>query len=116
AVLRDPWAARDAYVRVLIGAQTADDFAAEHLLPGAHRVTAFTLLEAQRHAMAMYTSCGWFFHDLAGLETVQVLRYAARTIDLLNELGESPPVADFLEMLAKAESNDPNQGDGRRVW
>ena len=56
------------------------------------RVVAFTLLEAQRQAMLMYTSCGWFFHDLAGLETVQVLRYAARAIDLLEEVGETPPV------------------------
>ncbi|MDQ1395189.1 MAG: hypothetical protein QOG64_448, partial [Acidimicrobiaceae bacterium] len=83
---------------------------------GADPVVALTLLEAQRHAMAMYTSCGWFFNDLAGLETVQVLRYAARTIDLLNEIGETMPVADFLEILAKAESNDPAQGDGRRIW
>jgi len=49
------------------------------------------LLEAQRNAMLMYTSCGWFFYDLAGLETVQVLRYAARVCDLLAEAGEPSP-------------------------
>jgi hypothetical protein len=114
AVLRDPWAARDDYVRVLIGAATADDFAAAHLTGDA--VEAFTLLEAQRHAMAMYTSCGWFFNDLAGLETVQVLRYAARLVDLLVELGEPSPEPDFLEVLAKAESNRPEEGNGRDVW
>ena len=113
-VLRDPWAARDDYVRVLIDAVTREEFAAAHVV--GDEVEAFTLLEAQRHAMAMYTSCGWFFNDLAGLETVQVLRYAARVVDLLVELGEPSPEDAFLEVLAKAESNRPEEGNGRDVW
>ena len=113
-LLRDPWAARDAYIEVLLGACTKDDFAAEHVV--GDRVDAFTLLEALRGAMAMYTSCGWFFHDLAGLETVQVLRYAARVIDLLEELGERPPTDRFLAVLATARSNRPEEGDGAQVW
>jgi hypothetical protein len=108
----DPWTVRDAYVEVLVGAQSADDFAARWI--GGDRVVAFALLEAQRQAMLMYTSCGWFFHDLAGLETVQVLRYAARAIDLLAEVGETPPASEFLATLEKAESH--RHGDGRRVW
>ena len=108
----DPWTVRDAYVEVLVGAQSPDEFAARWI--GGDRVVAFTLLEAQRQAMLMYTSCGWFFHDLAGLETVQVLRYAARAIDLLAEVGETPPVSEFLATLEKAESH--RHGDGRRVW
>jgi hypothetical protein len=64
----------------------------------------------------MYTSCGWFFNDLAGLETVQVLRYAARVIDLLAELGEDPGEEAFLAGLAAAESNVADEGDGRRIW
>jgi hypothetical protein len=111
-VLKDPWAARDAYVSVLNGAQTADDFLAQH----AHgdRIAALTLLESQRFAMAMYTSCGWFFNDLAGLETVQVLRYAARVIDHLRDLGEDPGEEAFLDVLAQAQSN--TGADGRQVW
>ncbi len=108
----DPWTVRDAYVEVLVGAQSADEFAARWI--DGDRVVAFTLLEAQRQAMLMYTSCGWFFHDLAGLETVQVLRYAARAIDLLEEVGETPPVSEFLATLEKAESH--RHGDGQRVW
>ncbi|MDQ3946388.1 MAG: DUF3536 domain-containing protein, partial [Actinomycetota bacterium] len=108
----DPWAVRDAYVEVLVGARTPDEFAARWV--DGDRTVAFTLLEAQRQAMLMYTSCGWFFHDLAGLETVQVLRYAARAIDLLAEVGETLPVAEFLATLEKAESH--RHGDGRRVW
>ena len=116
AVLRDPWAARDAYIEVLLGEWTLDDFAHEHVVGDADVVDALTLLEQQRHAMLMYTSCGWFFWDLAGLETVQILRYAARAMDLLAELGETPPLDAFLDVLAKAESNQPGEGNGRDVW
>ncbi len=114
SLMHDPWAARDAYIGVLLGACTPDAFAAEHV--SGDRVNAFTLLEALRSGMAMYTSCGWFFHDLAGLETVQVLRYAARVMDLLEELGEKPPVEDFLVVLATAHSNRSDEGDGAEVW
>jgi alpha-amylase/alpha-mannosidase (GH57 family) len=119
-MLADPWAARDAYGEVVVGARTVDDFAAEHVKgEGADRrllVDALTLLEQQRHALLMYTSCAWFFWDLAGLETVQCLRYAARGLDLLAELGEEPPVAAFLDVLATAQSNVPEEGDGRDIW
>jgi len=110
----DPWAARDAYVDVLVGAVSREDFAARWVAPGANPVLAFTLLEAQRNAMLMYTSCGWFFYDLAGLETVQVLRYAARVCDLLVEAGEPSPEPTLLGALREAHSFD--QGDGRRIW
>jgi hypothetical protein len=124
-VLRDPWAARDAYVGVLLGATTPEEFLAEHAVveagsgPGATpdtAVEALTLLECQRHALLMYTSCGWFFNDLAGIETTQVMRYAARCLDLLAELGEDPPGAAVLDELARAQSNDPGEGDGRAIW
>ena len=64
----------------------------------------------------MYTSCGWFFNDLAGIETVQVLRYAARLIDLLEELGEQPAVDAFLDVLGQARSNRPEEGTGVDIW
>ena len=113
-VLRDPWAARDEYLGVILGTVARDDFAADHVV--GDPVVAFTLLEAQRHAMAMYTSCAWFFNDLAGLETVQILRYAARVVELVRELGEDPREEAFLEILAKAESNVPEEATGREVW
>ncbi|MEJ7765280.1 MAG: DUF3536 domain-containing protein [Acidimicrobiales bacterium] len=114
SLLRDPWAARDAYIELLLGACTRDTFAEGHVV--GDPVDALTLLEALRAGMAMYTSCGWFFHDLAGLETVQVLRYAARVIDFLEELGERAPVDGILAVLATARSNRPEEGDGTQVW
>jgi hypothetical protein len=119
AVLRDPWAARDAYVDLVLGATTWEAFAAEHVVdPGDEGavVTALTLLESQRHALLMYASCAWFFNDLAGIETVQSMRYAACCCDLLADLGEPGPVDAVLATLAEARSNDPAEGDGREIW
>ena len=113
-VLGDAWAARDAYLPVVLGAVGRDRFVADHVT--GDPVEAFTLLEAQRASMAMYTSCGWFFNDLAGLETVQVLRYAARAMDLLADLGEDAGTEDFLDVLDQAESNVAEEGTGRDVW
>jgi alpha-amylase/alpha-mannosidase (GH57 family) len=113
-LLRDPWVARDDYLDLLLGARRWDDFAAEHIVGDGHR--AGVLLDAQRNALLMYTSCGWFFNDLAGIETVQILRYAARAVDLYEQLGEKPPVEAVLDILAQARSNDPAAGDGRQIW
>jgi alpha-amylase/alpha-mannosidase (GH57 family) len=113
-LLRDPWLARDAYGDVVVGARGWDDFAAQFVADDA--AAARTLLEAQRYGLLMYTSCGWFFNDLAGIETVQILRYAARSMDLYRELGEEPPVEAFLHDLGRARSNDPAAGDGRQIW
>ena len=115
-VLRDPWMARDAYVDVVVDPGALEAFAARHVRRRRDRTVALTLLEAQRHAMLMYTSCGWFFDDISGLEAVQVLRYAARCIDLLREAGDDPPEEAFLDCLDRAVSNDPDQGTGRDVW
>lgn len=113
-VLRDPWRARDDYIGIVLGTRSVDDFAEEHVT--GDLAEALTLLEQQRHAMLMYTSCGWFFWDLAGIETVQVLRYAARALDLLAELDEKPPFDAVLTILDRARSNQPGAGTGRDVW
>jgi hypothetical protein len=116
ALFVDPWEARDAYVLPLLDRAALPAFLEAHLRPGADRVAALTMLEAERHAMLMFTSCGWFFADLAGIETQQVLRYAARCIELLEQVGDNPPTEAFLDVLATAHSNVHDQGNGRDVW
>jgi hypothetical protein len=66
--------------------------------------------------MLMYTSCGWFFDDLSGLETIQVIQYAGRVVQLAQELFGDDTEQRFLELLEKAKSNIPDQGDGRRIY
>ncbi len=118
-LLRDPWAARDAYVDVVLDPATTDSFidaqTARPLGPD-ERIEVLRLLEMERHRLLAATSCGWYFADLAGLETVQVMRYAARAIELAENLGESGVEAAFLDRIAEAQSNDPALGNGRSVY
>jgi alpha-amylase/alpha-mannosidase (GH57 family) len=118
-LFRDAWLARDRYVDLLLGARDREDFFREHAarpLDDVSRTRALTLLEMQRAALMMFTSCGWFFNDIAGVEPVQNLRYAARALDLLGEIGAETPRARFLELLAEAESNEPAYGNGADIF
>ena len=58
--------------------------------------------------LLMYTSCGWFFNDISGIETIQVLKYAARAIDLMEQLNLPSAREVFLEILSAAKSNRPS--------
>ena len=80
------------------------------------QITALRMLEAQRHAMLMYTSCGWFFDELSGLETVQVIQYAARAVQLARDLWNEDLETGFVERLALAKSNIPENADGRVIY
>ncbi|QBI18210.1 DUF3536 domain-containing protein [Egibacter rhizosphaerae] len=118
-LLRDPWVARDAYIDVLTGAQSPLSFLQQHGrrgLAGNRQPDVWTLLEAGRHAMGMYTSCGWFFADIGGLEATYVMRFAARVLDLLDEAGAPAPREAVLERLAEARSNQPDLGSGADIW
>jgi hypothetical protein len=120
-VFRDPWAARDAYIAVLLERTPVarDRFLAAHglhKLDAEERVRALSLMEMARHAMLMYTSCGWFFDDLSGLETVQCIQYAARVAELIEEVGGTPVEPELIDRLSAASSNLAEAGDGRRVW
>src|SRR2546430_764800 len=119
ALFDDPWAARDAYGTVVGGASAGlAQFVAQRLRPGADRTAeqrARELLELERNALRMFTSCGWFFDDIAGIETIQILRYAARAIELAG--ADAPRLeAGVLERLARAHSNEPGEGTGRDVY
>ena len=121
AILRDPWLARDQYVEVVLDAdrRNASAFVARHALrdPTAEeRVKALRLLEMQRQAMLMYTSCGWFFSEVSGLETVQILKYAARALQLAREAAGADLETPFKEALELASSNIPERENARRVY
>ena len=118
-LLADPWAARDEWVQVVIGAETAADLVGRHQsrpLDDEQRAAAERLLKMQERALAMYTSCGWFFNDIGGIETVQVLTYAAAVVELLKDLDQSVPEQDFIATLEQAKSNDPEIGTGADVF
>jgi alpha-amylase/alpha-mannosidase (GH57 family) len=118
-LFRDPWRTRDDYVQLLLGARDRRQFLHEHAartLDDAGESRALMLLEMQRAALMMFTSCGWFFNDISGIETLQILKYAARVLDLLNDLDARPPREEFLELLAEAESNERARGNGADIF
>ncbi len=123
-LLKDLWAARDAYIDVVLDRRRAcvDQFFATHgthTLDPAERVAALELLELERHTQLMYTSCGWFFDEISGIETVQVIAYAGRVLQLAAKLFGADGVAleaDFLAVLQRAKSNVPEQRDGAEIY
>src|SRR5436309_3195851 len=120
-LLRDPWLARDEFIEVILDPErkNAAAFVARHAardLGALERIKALQLLEMQRQAMLMYTSCGWFFAEVSGLETVQILKYAARALQLAREACGAELEASFKASLEQAPSNIPERGDARRVY
>ncbi|HUC97733.1 MAG TPA: DUF3536 domain-containing protein, partial [Candidatus Polarisedimenticolaceae bacterium] len=118
--LKDPWSARNDYITVVHNRapEIVDGFFSRHAigpLDASSRVTALKLLELQRHAMLMYTSCGWFFDELSGIETVQIIQYAARVVQLSEELFGESPESQFVEKLSLARSNLSDRGGGRDI-
>lgn len=142
--VHDPWAARNDYIRVVLdrSPELRDNFLQKHAkreLQDAECVEIWKLLELQRHAMLMYTSCGWFFDDLSGIETVQVIQYAGRVVQLAQDVfhherneflyagrGLQDGVADaleddslesrFVQLLLQAKSNVPEHRDGANIY
>ncbi len=117
----DPWKARDEYIHVILDRSPSSVLKYfqqnmnKELDPG-EKVKALKLLEAQRHAMLMYTSCGWFFDDISGIESTQVVQYAARVIQLTRELTGINLEENFCNILAMAPSNVAEYGNGRMIY
>ncbi len=123
-LLHDLWAARDAYIHVVLDRSPAseDRFLAQHAarkLSPEERTAVWELMELGRHAQLMYTSCGWFFDEISGIETVQIIAYAGRVLQLaaglFGPVGAALEPA-FLDLLAKAKSNVPDLGNGAEIY
>lgn len=120
-LLKDPWKARDEYVRVILvrSQENVERFLSEnctHPLNYDETVTALKLLEMQRHALLMYTSCGWFFDELSGPESVQVIQYAGRAVQLGQQVFDNHLESEFLDRLRAAKSNIPEHQDGAEIY
>ena len=123
-LLKNLWAARDEYIQVILDrsiASTTNFLSrhATHVLSPEERIRVFELLELERHTQLMYTSCGWFFDEVSGIETVQIIGYAGRVLQLASKLFGEPGrmlETEFLRLLAEAKSNLPEMGDGAEVY
>jgi len=116
----DPWQARDDSIALVLDPNyLRDQFLRDHAgrwLSMDELWRALAYLELQRMLLLMYTSCGWFFNDISGIETIQIMKYAGRAIDLMDQLA-LPSVRDpFLEILAEAKSNRAEMGTGADIY
>nr|WP_083636892.1 DUF3536 domain-containing protein [Leptolyngbya sp. 'hensonii'] len=120
-LFRDPWQARDGYIQVIRDRSTAnvDHFLAQHqthLLTDEEKVDALRLLEMQRHALLMYTSCGWFFEEISRPEGVQILRYAARALELAGDVTGIQVEQTLIQNLSQAPSNIEQFKHGGNIY
>lgn len=120
-VSSDPWALRNRYIDIVLDDSPGNvsKFWKESRCSykgASDKARIFKLLEMQRQAMLMYTSCGWFFDDISGIESVQNLRYAARAIELAREACALDLEEEFTRRLEMSKSNRPEMRDGKRVF
>jgi alpha-amylase/alpha-mannosidase (GH57 family) len=119
--LKDPWAARNDYIAVILNRSSENierflNLHATRKLSETEKITVLKLLELQHHAMLMYTSCGWFFDELSGIETVQVIQYAGRVVQLAEELFSNSLEMRFLDLLEQTTSNISEHRNGRHIY
>lgn len=118
---KDIWEVRNNYISVILdrGSMSVEKFQQENFNPSLSDediVKAMELLEIQRQALLMYTSCGWFFSEISGIETVQIMKYAARAMQLASRFSKKDIETKFLEILAGAKSNIQEYGTGRDIF
>ncbi|MBE7706019.1 MAG: DUF3536 domain-containing protein [Cyanobacteria bacterium SIG30] len=118
---KDFWGARNDYIDVILNRkpENVEKFLSKHQkkkLSQKDKINAIKLLEIQRQAMLMYTSCGWFFAEISGIETVQIMKYAARAMELAQDFSKENLEKKFLNTLSKAISNIPSYGNGANIY
>ena len=119
--VRDPWQARNHYIEVILdrSIQNAETFFSKHLIRDpsrTERVKLLKLFEMQRHAMLMFTSCGWFFDEISGIETLQVMKHASSALQLAKEVSGEDLEPQYIKILERAPSNAPEFKNGARIW
>ena len=119
--VQNAWKARDDFIELILDRteERVDDFFKRHAKKEMSRdgkVLMLKLLEMQRHAMLMYTSCGWFFDELSGIETVQVLQYAGRAAQLSEDIMQDNIENSFVKRLSAAKSNLPEHENGALIY
>ncbi len=119
--VHDPWQARDDYIEVILDRsdRNLESFLSAHITREVSRdekVRLLKLFEMQRHAMLMFTSCAWFFDDISGIESMQVMQYASRAMQLAREVVGEELEPRYLEILKQASSNVSEFKNGAEVW
>lgn len=117
-VVRDPWVARNEYINVILNRN--DDsirkFLRDHCIRDVEPNQVLRFMEVQRNAMLMYTSCGWFFDEVSGIETTQIMQYACRAMQLVSQISTANLEMEFRRRLEEVPSNVPGLGNAEHVY
>ena len=118
---KDIWLARNDYINVILDRSKTSvrEFLSKHQkhkLDTDETVKALKLMEMQRQSLLMFTSCGWFFSEISGIETTQIMKYALRALQLAQSFSNKDIESDFKNILEKAQSNIRGFGTGRDIY
>lgn len=118
---KNVWDARNDYIHVILerNDENLAKFFDKNLLAETNsygRINALKIMEIQRQAMLMFTSCGWFFNEISGIETIQIMKYAARAMQLASDFSDEDLDTEFVDILQEAKSNIPGYGSGKDIW
>lgn len=119
--MKDVWAARNDFIKLILNSdkETEDKFFSLHAirkLEEFEKRVCIEILEMQKYAMLMFTSCGWFFSDISGIEAKQILQYASKAMELANNISGAELEEVFLQKLEEAKSNLAEEGSGRNIY
>lgn len=117
-IFKDPEEARNEYIQIILkrNDDSIQKFLKEHCLQATDQSKVLRLMEMQRNAMLMYTSCGWFFDEVSGIETTQIMQYACRAMQLVSQISDATLETEFLKRLEDAQSNIPAYGNAANVY
>jgi alpha-amylase/alpha-mannosidase (GH57 family) len=121
AYFKDVWQARNEYISIILNRNPdhIESFLQEYSsypFNSEEKTEVLTLLEMQRNAMLMYSSDGWFFDEISGIETIQILQYAARCIQLIQRFNHHSQEEEYLKVLEQAPSNIPRYQNGAKIY
>jgi len=120
-LFKDPWQARNDYIHILLNGSDAEkkrflNKNAKRNLSEEEQKKIWNLLEAEKFSLFMFTSCGWFFDDISGIEPVQVMRFALRAMELVQPYHKKEIEPAFLKILRQANSNVAEMGTGEDIF
>lgn len=118
AMFKDPWIARNEYINIILrrNDETIRKFMRDHCSQTVEPQQVLRLMEVQRNAMLMYTSCGWFFDEVSGIETTQIMQYACRAMQLVSQISEVNLELEFRKRLEHIPSNVPTLANASNIY
>lgn len=121
ALMNEPWYVRNNYIDIILNRsqENIEQFFSRFTvkeLSSQDKTKVLKLCEMQRHCLLMYTSCGFFFDEISSIETIQIIHYATRAIQLAQDISGAEFEQEFIQLLTRAPSNVPKFAHGGNIY